>query len=367
MILSSGLWTTVRNVMRAGKRSIRGILERFDLGQFFLAKYHIHGLQKIVRAEARRLEAAVKWGPPPTVRIIYDNRVSPPTYGDLYNVIMLARLLALRGSEINFILVDDKRRRTDWSKLNQTQQSEFVREQSELARFLLPPHVSVQRVNPHDTLQDLPEGGESFTLFATRVGGQEPIYQLVPLLLRALSTKHLRSLPDEFLLSQEQLGDSAPNTQHLTPYIAWHVRRGLWSEERDSDDTTIESDFRQLRELFPHHKIMILSSPIGIAHAMNVLSRSGHLDCEDSPSTRVFGQPENGFINAIPWVLGADFYFQRRGGGAGQIAIFSGVPYLYISNDRISALLLGKIRKRIVPWARSDQVFSLKANKSITI
>ena len=66
-------------------------------------------------------------------------------------------------------------------------------------------------------------------------------------------------------------------------------------------------------------------------------------------------------------MLGADFYFQRRGGGAGQIAIFSTVPYLYISYDRTAAAFFDLVGERAVPWARADQVFALRPDSGATV
>jgi len=46
---------------------------------------------------------------------------------------------------------------------------------------------------------------------------------------------------------------------------------------------------------------------------------------------RVSAQPNEGYLEAIDWILHSDFNFQRRGGGMGVVAIFSSVLYVTYS------------------------------------
>jgi hypothetical protein len=280
---------------------------------------------------------------------------------------MLARLLALQGGNVELVFVDGSERRSDWNVLDEVHQEAFVREQLELARYLLPLNANVQLWSPDPNLMDPLEADRCFTLFVDRVRAQEAIYQLAPYFLHLLSDGHCPALPEGFLLGRDTLGALPSSVQAIAPYLVWHVRKGQWAKDRDSEEVAIQSDFAELRGLFPHHNVMVLSSPSGIDHALDVLSRSGLLDNGDVSATRVFGQPENGFINAIPWVLGADFYFQRLGGGVGQIAIFSTVPYIYVSNDSRAAASFGLVGQCLVSWARKDQVFALHPDSAPTI
>jgi hypothetical protein len=282
-------------------------------------------------------------------------------------MIMLARLLAFQARHVKFIFLDDSKRRDDWNELNQLQQEAFVREQLELARYLLPINANVQLSRPNKDFMDQLVLNNHFTIFADKIRERTAIYGFAPYFLQVLSNGRWPTLPEGFLLGRNTPGTSSPKIQAIGPYLVWHVRQGLWSNERDTTAAEIESDFAELTTLFPHHNVMVMSSRSGIDFAMNVLSNASQLRNGAMPATKVFAQPEDGFINTIPWVVGADFYFQRRGGGVGQIAIFSTVPYLYISNDRSAAASFGLVGERLVPWARIDQVFALRPDSAATV
>ncbi len=48
-----------------------------------------------------------------SIQIFYDNLVSPPTYGDFLQVVMLARYLKASGADVIFTIIDNGQRRLD--------------------------------------------------------------------------------------------------------------------------------------------------------------------------------------------------------------------------------------------------------------
>ena len=63
--------------------------------------------------EARRLMTLIDSGAVSSAIIVYDNYVSPPTYGDLLVTLMVGRFLASKKLKVKFIFIDDERR-NDW-------------------------------------------------------------------------------------------------------------------------------------------------------------------------------------------------------------------------------------------------------------
>ncbi len=316
-------------------------------------------LDEACLAEVSSVCSFLESNPRGRLRVVFDNAVSPPTYGDLFNVIMIGRFFACDGGAVEFIIIDGLERRVDWEDLEPAAQNVLVQDQLKLARCLLPDSVDVQLMSSLNELLDTSKNASILTIFWGLVSGGEAMYHQAPRLLRALTlARPLEKPPAGFLLTNTE-----PNLRHSgyeasEPYVAWHVRRALWDEVRDTSNESIMADFLELRTLFPRHEIVILSSANGIEDTLSLLVKSGLESEIQACGLRVYGQVESGFENAVRCVLGAEFYFQRRGGGVGQAAVFSTVPYVYISDDCDAFRTFELSGRSLVPWASEDQMFA---------
>jgi len=282
-------------------------------------------------------------------RIVYDNLVSPPTYGDFLQVVMLARYLKASGADVKFSIIDDRERRFDWEVLDLGEQASMVHDQLELASKLLEEEVEVH--------PEVPSSGV-YTVFGDEVLSRSPIYDKTPLLLNTLIETSEESLPAGFLLPEgwgrEYLADFVPENIRL---VSWNIRKGRWSHDRDNTKEQVINDFRDIRKIFPNHRIVLLSGPDGIKWVFNTLLESGDLQQGTTQVQILIPQRSPGLINAIPWLLASDGYFQREGGGMGMVAIFSEVPYLMVNKvkgDHYRHQLDGD---KIVAWASPSQRF----------
>ncbi|CAB4820407.1 unannotated protein [freshwater metagenome] len=345
-----------------GKVRFRAWLSRAPLGRSLLsARSGLRGTYSIrrrVHREAAAITQALAINPNTRLRVVNDNAVSPPTYGNLFEVIMLARFLEAGGHRVEFDIVDSGDRRADWGELDATAQTNFAHDQVALARYLLPKPVVQHMLSSPLRVEEQHAWNPALTLFSGAY--DPPVYSLAPYLLHVLSTGRTRSIPAGFLLDANSFPISIQTPPPEQPYIAWHVRRGTWSPERNATDSALASDLLQLREIFPRHSIMLFSTPNGIEHALQVLSDEGLISDMERDGLAVVGQPETGFTAAVPWILGADFYFQRIGGGMGIVPIYSSMPYLQINDWR--SYYYGIDGDRLVPWARVNQQYIVRAD-----
>ena len=309
-----------------------------------------------VRREISALMRVVNQDATMRTRLVHNNSVSPPTYGNFLEVVMLARYLALTGFEIDFFVVDCLKGRPEWKSrgLGVSYEDEFVQDQIKLARLLLPESAVVHLVEHSEIANVCASSETAHTLFNLEVLREENITAQCVYLLHELVVSSGSSLPLGFLLDRSQFSFSSNAEPRMRPYIAWHVRRGAWDHERDSVDSVLREDFSELRRRFPEHTIMLFSTESGTEYAMEALSGLCGASDFDAGSPILERQPDNGFVSAIPWVLGADFYYQRLGGGAGWIALFSHLPYLMVLGD---VAYFEGIRKdcQVMPWARENQ------------
>ena len=314
--------------------------------------------------EASSLAEAFLTEPGKQFRVTYDNRCSPPTYGDLFNVLMLTRFLALNGVEVEFVLLDDGYRRSDWSALEQEGQDELVAEQVSLAQVLLPSTVRFTKARRNSDFTEAGKDSDVFEVLAQFAASVTP-YKLAPSLLDALYRDSRFEQRSSFLLEDvEHAPQQSQTSGNSNPYVAWHIRKGLWSRDRDSSRASILQDFRELREIYPGHSLMIFSSTPGIEFALTVLEETGAAEEMSRLGLYLGGQLVPGFINAIPLVLQSDFYFQRLGGGIGMVPIFSNVPYLILAGE--GNYFYGRRGNRLVPWARRDQTFVINPRTAVS-
>lgn len=311
------------------------------------------------QVEVDRIRSILDGPTTPAIDVVYDNRCSPPAYGNFLEAAMTARYLATRGAGVRFAIVDSVPRRPDWDQhLTSEGQESFVRDQLRTASALLGCRVEIVLERSGGSARAssaiASEPGRH-VLFGEFVRSREAWYSLAPTLMHRLVAAQGSSVPKGFLLGLGDFPDSAADVSREHPYIAWAVRR---SPERgtlrDSTARQVLSDFRSIARRFPNHKIMLFSTPPGLAFARRVLGE--RLKRSWRVEARLVDQPASDFAGAIPWLLGSDLYFQRIGGGMGSVAAFSEVPYRIVLTD--TGTFTSYTRGRVAAWSRDDQRWS---------
>jgi len=288
-------------------------------------------IQRLVREFIHELNASKER----RIRVLYDLEDSPHTFGDFMVVVLLCRFLVLSGHHVRLTVVDAKRR-ADWSELEEESQDQRIRDLLSLAKFLLPPLAEVEKVDHYKI------DPSTINLDSTS------FYVCAPYFLDLLITKYHWVVPVDFLL--ESSADVSSE-----PYIAWHIRLATYDDRRNFTSATMKSDFKELQKRFPGYQVMLISDAVGLESAFQALTGSSETKTRDVEGTQVIAQPKPGFQNAIPAALGAEFYFQRGGGGIGVAAIFSSVPYINLCPDK--SYFHGRGRLRIMPWSNENQFF----------
>jgi hypothetical protein len=284
---------------------------------------------------------------PDLINIYYDNSTSPETYGDYFYVLMLARFLSLKGQKIAFNILNIKHAER-WNYLTIQQQTKFVLDQVMLAEYLLPKEVKVVLIDSGANAEIDGRDLHTINLGHELLPDGSAFFEAAPYFLHCLIRKYHWKLPEKFLLRREPREGS-------TPYVAWHIRKGLYDQRRDSSAELVQQDFAQLSNLFPGHVIKIFSDKTGLEHTFLALTGSPEVRAFWKNGTHVLPQEATCFIEAIPEVINAAFYFQRKGGGLGVVPIFSLNPYLQLCPDVTN--FYGKQGNALVPWAKNNQIF----------
>jgi len=311
---------------------------------------YLFGTQMILaRKVTKSFNFTIKKQPNSTVIIKYDHSSSPPTYGDYFVILMIARFVSMSGHKVRFEIIDLIRSGNVWNALNTDTQDLLVLDQIKLAQEFLTEDCQIviygkftneSTYSPKKNLSSIMDEIEIYS---------NSFYQWAPYFLHLLIAKHEWPIPTGFLLE-------AKSKRPEFRFVAWNVRKSIWANYRDTHLSSLMRDFAEIRELFPAHSIMILSNKEGIDFAVTELKMSDPTFGELLAQGIVLTQPNDGFRGGIDWILHSDFYFQRSGGGMGIAAIFSSIPYVQYSIEKTS--FFGHHRNRkITPWSAEDQIF----------
>lgn len=256
--------------------------------------------------------------------IVYDNFVSPPTYGDYLYVILIARYLIYHGIKVNYIIVDSDFRK-DWSCLTEAENENFVSEQVRLANALLDPALTnIERLSWHALQQRIAcntDNSLQCIQFMDYTVVRKPIYNYCFNLLNQLLHDKDRSLINSVLFSLEALSPNVDFVRVNGKYITWVCRYSRqWAIERNLSENEFLSIYDRLRNSFPHHQVMVVSdeagcdyfSELGIKHKLHLIFSKEY---------------SKSFLGDAALILNSDYLFQLRGGGIGTIPMFSVLPY----------------------------------------
>ena len=303
----------------------------------------------LARKVTKSFNFAISKQPNSTIIIKYDHCSSPPTYGDYFVILMIARFISMSGHKVRFEIIDQIRSGNVWNALNIEAQDLFVLDQIKLAQEFLTEDCQIVIYGKFMNKSKSPLKKNSSPILDEIEIYPNSFYKWAPYFLHLLIAKHEWPIPTGFLLE-------AKSKRPEFRFVAWNVRKSIWANYRDTDTSSLFRDFTEIRKLYPAHSIMILSNKEGIDFAVTELKMSDPTFADLLARGIVLTQPNDGFLGGIDWILHSDFYFQRSGGGMGIPAIFSSIPYVQYSIEKTS--FFGHYRNRkITPWAAEDQIF----------
>lgn len=247
------------------------------------------------------------------IKLCYDTSISPPTYGDFFNLIMLGRFLVLSGKTVKIQILDTGPRKGVYN-IELEAHRRILREYKAIARNLLPKNTEIEIATRFVLLNNE-------MTFNSKV-----MFRHSPRIIQILVKHYAWKIPSNFLLSKKAESINRP-------YIAWGIRHSQWSEKRNSEIKEVLNDHKVLRDFFPKHNIMVLTTNEGWNKYKKVLKKADRILLKNSDKVNIYCQPVFGFSKTVEYLLAADFYFQRHGSGLGTVAHYSNVPYLLLAKE----------------------------------
>ena len=305
--------------------------------------------KRYVRVESKKIRTSIARGAR-NAAIFYDNFVSPPTYGDMFFSVMIARYLSVNGIRVKFYLIDSEHRH-DWCHLSQTEADIFVDAQVNLIRSICnSPLVEVSRIAWNDYSENsLNISSDSIVPFVGSVKNRFPIYHSYFELLNQLLYNLEIELLDRTLLSYRELSpyidiELPPSGAYVT--VGCRYQRN-WDEVRNLSENEFAKIFRYLKGRFPNHRVMIVSCSEGCEH-FSELAKKHSFDCIFSK------QYSSTFVGDGALILNSAFFFILKGGGISIIPQCSRVPYECY--QKLAGELMWS-KTKFASWQASDQLF----------
>tara|TARA_B000000475_G_scaffold254908_1_gene234218 strand:- start:1011 stop:2036 length:1026 start_codon:yes stop_codon:yes gene_type:complete len=301
------------------------------------------------RAESIKINASIKNNLTETFNIVYDYKVSPPTFGDLMAVIMLSRFLMSTGAKIKFIFIDDGFR-VDWFVLSEQNRAARLAEHLSLVNVLLGKEAEIVKIGFSDLLELISANKirKSEVILFRRVIKRKPLYRSSWNLLNLLynsSNKNDKS----FLLSAQDLEENISLFDPPQKFVSWHCRKSNKesSQERNTRETEFYRVCHEMIKLFPDRNLLIISDENGCEHYKKLAQKKGlNLFFSKDYSESFLG---DGFL-----ILKSHFHFISRGGGIDMFSLFSENSYqAYV--DCVSEKPWSNTKAH--PWSNDNQAF----------
>jgi hypothetical protein len=284
-----------------------------------------------ISKEAARLEKALKSGNLRQAVLVYDNSVSPPSYGDFINVLMIGRFLAANQIVIDLILTNTDYLEYFSSLLTKNKLDEFVEEEKTVAESLIMGiNITVCTSRELTEVLGQREKNGEYIVFHDYVKNHRATYHMAFDLAKLVLANARSDISNLTLFSKNTTfvhSMELPTAKYIAFACRWNES---WGQHRNMSAELFLNLVNLLRNEFPTYGLLAVSDRIGCDHFRSIANEN-QLACS-------FSKDYSGsFLGDAALVLNSEAWVQIRGGGIGIIPLWSDLPFLFfgrISNER---------------------------------
>ena len=333
------------------KKLIRKILVKIPIVRDIITYRERYRKRTFEKKESVRILNSLNVFGVQKVAIVYDYSISPPTFGDYFDVVMLARYFVTLEINVDFVIIDGQYRE-DWRLSDKKTQNEMKLMHLKTAKLILDKsYTNIEVLQWTEFKKKYFDLADSQFCFPGRDGilaRTIPLYAHAYNVTNYLCADHDKDFIDKFLLSYEMLIDKVKVKMPTKPYITWGCRYSkLWGKERNLTESEFLKIYLVLRSLYPNHEIMVVSDMIGCEYFKSIASQN-NIQCLFSKDY------SNNLFNDGVLILGSAYFYILRGGGISVFPQFSRVPH-----ERITILYHQSVwlDGRGASWASNDHIY----------
>ena len=289
-----------------------------------------------IRNETENIFNAIQSGNLLRATLIYDNSISPPSYGDFINVIMIARVLAAYQVDVKLVLT-----KTDYysfypDRFTTDELNDFIGEEIVIAKTLVQ-GVTIELCSSQE-LGELINGDAidgRYVVFHEIVKSGTPFYYLAFNLTKSLLKKSSCETKNRVLFARHSSfvsNQRGPQVQYVAFACRWNES---WGQYRNMSAELFINLSKILKNAFPNHELLVVSDRIGCDHFRSI-ALDHQLTCSFSKDY------SDSFLGDATLVLNSEAWVQIRGGGIGIVPLWSDMPFLYFGRISSEQALLSK-------------------------
>ena len=290
--------------------------------------------------------------------IVYDCLVSPPTFGDFFRYLMLARYIKKKGKNVKIIIINEEYRgnkKNSWGRIKNNKKK--INEILNLYN-----QVSLKLLNSNSYFMNWKFfyknylHNEKFNIFLkNEVEKRKPTYLYSNYYLNKYLKYERSSFKENFILKKNKKINIPKKISRK--FISVGLRYSKISNEfRNVTIEEIILIISKLKQKYKNIPIILLTSYEDFLNLRN----SNFQKMEGVYFSKSFNK---NIFDDVDIILNSKYYLQLKGGGIGDIAIFSNIRYLIIAQypGFIDKITFSKNKKTFV-WQRKNQIYTFLKN-----
>lgn len=294
-------------------RLSNSFIKKVPVIRFFLSQVFQPYIIMLIKAHLLVAQFSKAFNDKKTIVLTYETAISPPTFGDFLNLVMLARYLILSGKRVKIRIIDTGPRKGIYN-LKDSDHHFILKEYLRISNRILGNEETT-------TIEPVMGLATNEIAFNSRV-----MFSHAPKVMGILRRWYGWTIPIDFLLSSNK-------NLKQKPYVTWHLRAGAWNKDRNSNLYDLIEGYKYLRKNFPNYSIMIITEKKDWPRFSKALQSIHDSLFDNSSKLNILPQPRYGFANTISLILKSEFHYQYNGGGVATIAHYSNIPYLIIAKN----------------------------------
>lgn len=322
----------------------------------------------IINREIKKLKETEK----KTMVVVYDCHCSPPTLGDFFCTMMMARFFLLKKKKVKFYIVQDNVRKENWKRLKKKNYKKKIREFENLAKILLKNTSSNFTVScvKFSYLKNKVLMSNKFQIFfKERILERKKIYNFCTNLIFKIVINEGSNFRKKFLLNKNTFSKTYKN-KIKNDYVTVHLRKAInnknsdyskhISQWRNIDDNEIDKILGNIHKKFPKHMIYVISDKFGTKYLKKIILKKNNLTSNMIKKIKFSKDFTKSFLEDGHTILNSKYYFQIWGGGPCVFTYFSKINFLRVSEvlTNETPYLYPMKLKPFAPWhEKSKNIF----------
>ncbi len=282
--------------------------------------------------------------------LTYDCKVSPPTYGDFFRYLMIAKYYKIKKRNVIFIIIIGEYR-GGWKRLKDKNGIiSHLKVLTNIYRFVFGNTKNLKLIK-WKQFDEYRKKNNFNILFKADTLMRKPTYFLSTFFLNKKIKNEKDAFVNKFLFKKKKINNKKfqkdfKNSKYVTFSVRLYPKP--YSQIRNIDYQNFLKSIRIIKKRFLNYKILIISDNNGCS-LLKKFSKKKKLDLKFSKNY------SKTYIDDGNLILNSHLNIQYTGGGISEFAIFSKVPYLHYTFFYDFAINFFPLNPKKYTWQSNNQ------------